>query len=91
MTDQPKAADPITWDDMRALYSRLEATLPPLIVTFIGEATWEKLLDRADEQTRAVLESMKGNGSIVVSPYIPTENTIYQWNRGENDFLQQNQ
>ncbi len=88
MTDQPKAADPITWGDMRALYARLEAMLPPRTVTFLGEATWGKLLDRADEKTRAELESMKSNGSIVVSPFLPSDDkTIYQWNRGEHDFL----
>lgn len=89
MTDQPKATDSITWDDMRSLYARLEAMLPPRTVTIIGEALWEKLLDRSDGQTRAELESMKANGSIVVSPFLPQENTIYKYMRGENDFLQQ--
>lgn len=90
MTDQPKATDPVTWEDMRALYARLEAMLPPRTVTIIGAAAWDSLTEVCVSETqRAELESMKANGSIVVSEFIPQDNVIYKYKRGENDFLQQ--
>lgn len=82
MSETP--ARPIEWDDVRALYHKLEELLPPRKVRIIGRPMWDAMLANAIEENRAILLSMKESGDIVISEHIP-HNTMYEFTETESE------
>lgn len=80
MSETP--ARSITWEDVSAMYRKLEELLPPRKVRIIGRAPWDAMLAGASEEHRAVLLSMEESGDIVISEFVP-DNTVYEFNKTE--------
>lgn len=64
-----------TLESCLALLSELERVNRTRII--IGPADWARVLDAADEETRARLDDGQRRGVIVVSPYLPGQGVAY--------------
>jgi hypothetical protein len=40
-------------------------------VTIVAPAAWEDILSRSSAVEREALESLRANGNVVISPYLP--------------------
>lgn len=63
---------PITWDDMVAMYRRLaETRAAPRRAWIIGVAAYEDLYRRTPVEDRPGLTAMRERGELITSPNLP--------------------
>lgn len=62
---------PITWADIVRMYEDLGRAPWPHEVTIVGEAQWADMLLRSTDEERVAVQSLRENGSVIVSGLLP--------------------
>jgi hypothetical protein len=70
----PEAAKPVTWEDMRAAMDRLLALPYERDRYVIPDSRWHRMMTEASPELRADLQSLRDNGTVIVSSMLPRPN-----------------